>query len=707
MAVGEGVAKGAADELLTFEALRERNGLQIVDRIERRLCEIQTPRSVHPRDYPIDSFQFPVSRAVTIETDHLFVPNQLGVMVRNSLGFLVAEITKNEKQTFPKDTYSLDPGASIKTYIRFDAAFDIAVSAEGIEISLDSVTDVHVGIRSHHKQPAAEMTTTGSVDELLEVISHFGSALKTTSCERSYPTLRGHPPTIKVGESLDIPSIVSPPETGVSIEIPETYRHAYASATLAYYLGADLRPGDTPTLRTDDGFEYPLSGKSRSFEEEVERVLKQSFFLDCITRTEGFFQVNLHERNEIEDHVDLDFVNLYDAPLSVQLESYLDIPYDVVEPHLPTWQLTAHVTPGPEYADTLPFLVNDLAVVRTPASSPPTDTADEVVGVEDFIRRRGSDDALNTRASVESARTPELIRVDETDSLEQAWVGEGAPLGASKAMIEAFQNRLKRSPSDDDIDITVVCNAVEMGEERDLVDHVYGSREELPFDVTIHRELTTDELENVLTEDIDFLHYIGHIDAGGFECVDGRLDAADIDHSEVDVFFLNACTSYEQGKSLIEAGSIAGVVTLQDVINSGAERVGMMLARLLNWGYQLRPALQLARKQSIMGGHYLVIGDGSIEVAQPRLGIKGVTDISKGRGKWQLKWHSYPTSDKEMGSIVMPTLKNCDEFNLISGTTDTYEVNRSELIDYLEVEEMPINYQGDLMWSSDFIDNIV
>ena len=35
-------------------------------------------------------------------------------------------------------------------------------------------------------------------------LSTLSSALKTTSVERSYPTLRGHPPALELGDALDV-----------------------------------------------------------------------------------------------------------------------------------------------------------------------------------------------------------------------------------------------------------------------------------------------------------------------------------------------------------------------------------------------------------------------------------------------------------------------------------------------------------------------
>lgn len=705
MAAGEQIAEGAPEELLTFAPLEDGNGLEIVDHIERRHVTIETSRSVTPSESSTDLFEFPVRRAISIDIDGLFLPQQLAMIVRNSLGFMVAEVSKGDLRSFPSGVYTLDPGAHIKIYIKFDSGFEVSVSSEGIRIDLDSMSTVHIGMRSHHKQPAATITTTGSVPDLMQAISYFSSALKTTSCERSYPTLRGHPPVLEIGEELSIPPVLTRPETGIRIEIPENYRSVFVTSPLAYYLGARVTSGEEAKLVTEVGFEYPLSPPGQGLVESVERVLKQVFFLDCVTRTEGFFQVNLHERNVIEDVVDLDFAELYEQPIVEQIETYLQLPYDLVEPHLPTWKLTSHVMPSLGNVEVLPFLVNDLALIKIPDSTTPRPSPAQSLTVDEFTRSSGGRLA-EPRASVSPAPTPSTVRIQDDESMEQIWLGEGAPLGASKAMLEAFHNRLQREPSDSDIDITVVCNASEMGQERDIVDEVYGSREELPFDVAVHRELTADEMTEVLIEETDFLHYIGHIDAGGFECVDGRLDVSTIDYTGVDTFFLNACSSYEQGMELIKAGSIAGVVTLQDVINSGAERVGRTLARLLNWGFPLRPAMNIARNESIMGGHYLVIGDGSVDIAQTQTGYQGLCELGSTNHGWRLKFRTYPTRDKGPGSIIVPSLDRCDEYFLISGTTREFYLEEDELIEFLLTEEMPIIFEDELLWCSDLLEDL-
>lgn len=692
MAVGQGVSLEAPDELLSFEPSASGDGLEVADHIERRHVTIETTTPVTPTDVDTDRFEFPVGRGVAIDTDGLRFPSVMGVYVRNSMGFMVADLTSGEEQAFPHDRYSIEVPAPIKLYLVVEGSPRIEVSDDGIAVDLGTRSTVHVGARSHHKLPAASITVGDGPRDLMAAVSTFSSALKTTSCERSYPTLRGHPPTIRFGDELAIPDVLQTPDTGVTIQVPPDYRSVFLVSTLAYYLGADVVPGDDPRIVTDRGFAHELDAGGAGFETGVEQALKQVFFLDCLVRTEGFYQVDLHERNVLEGALDLDIPSLYDAPLPEQLETYLDVPYATVEPYLPAWRLTAHVDPSRENAEALPFVVNDLAVLRTPSTVGVDDRGDSSLTVDDFLR------SSTARTVVESAPTPDLVRVEESDAMEQTWIGEGVPIGASKGMIQAFRNRLNRQPADGDIDITVVCNAPEMDQERNLVDEVYGTREELPFDVDVRRELTRSELREILGSETEFLHYIGHIDAAGFECTDGRLDAATLDHVAVDVFFLNACTSYQQGMQLIENGSTAGIVTLQDVINSGAERIGYTLARLLNSGFPLRAALNLAKTRSIMGGHYLVIGDGGVDVVQAEHGTPILFDVDRTRSTNRVDIEAFPTQKRGMGTIFYPAVEGVDEHFLAAGRTCSVDLDDGALLEYHQMGDAPMLLDGELCW---------
>ncbi|WP_227354156.1 CHAT domain-containing protein [Haladaptatus salinisoli] len=678
---------------ISFVSRGNEPGIEIRDSVERRTCTLHTSDAVHPTSADTELFHFPVDDAVTISTDGLRLPTPAAVYVRDECGEMLASVEGIGYEELSEGTYNLELCTPIKLYVRVEGSLRVSGAFDSVAFDFDGETTVRVGARSSHRRPAETVTTTADPVDVMAAISTFGSALKTTSPERSFPTLRGHPPTIELGDRLEIPDELSPPDAGIRIEIPPRYESIFPVAPLAYYLGAELAPGRNPRIVTDD-FEHPLR-TARGFENEVERVLKQTFLLDCVTRTEGFYRIDLHERQRVEPLADLDFAALYDAPVAERLEAYLSVPYAVVEEFVPDWQLTTHVEPTSESVEMLPFLVDDLAVVRTPRATEVSSSVLQTPAVDEFVR--GGD---STRSAVEApASVNSLVEPEATDSLEQMWVGEDAPVGASKATAAAFRNRLERTATSGDIDITVVCNDRQMDEERTLADEVYGSREELPFDVTVRNDLSTAELRAVLESETQFLHYIGHIDEGGFECVDGMLDARELDSVGIEAFFLNACQSYEQGMALIEAGAVGGVVTLNDVINSGAVRVGRTMIRLLNRGFPLWAALDIARDRSIIGGQYIVVGDGCVNIVQTESIVALLYDIETKEDVFELTPITYHSNDGGIGGFVTPQFSGQSTSYLASGSLPTVTLTDGELEEYLLLENVPVHFDGRFTWS--------
>lgn len=683
------------------------DGFVVHDTIEQRQCIFETSSPVDPVPEPADSFVFPVDDAVTVAIEELTLAAGVSTTVRDEEGTMLAEVGQFETVEFPRGTYYVELSASIKLYLRLSGPLTIEAGFGSVRVRTEDGV-VHVGARSHHEHPQATITTTEDPHDLMRAITAFGSALKTTSPERSFPTLRGHPPELRLGDELSIPEGLTVPETDIRIEVPPTLRTIYPVATLTYYLGAELVPGPEPKIVTDEGFEYEFDAGA-GFERQVEEVLKQTFLLDCITRTEGFYRIDLKERRAVERAVDLDYARLYDLPPAERLEAYLEVPFDVLEPHVPEWKLTTHVAPTAENAELLPFLVNDLAIVRLPHGHEVSASKAQLAAINEFTRdftrsAAGAQAAERTRSAADaraSASTPTLIEPESTDSLEQAWAGEHTPVGASQLSIEAFRNKLARGEPDGDIDITVVCNDPAMDEEQLLASEVYGSRDVLPFDVQVYHDLSTAALRAVIETDGDFLHYIGHIDDDGFECTDGRLDVHDLDTVGVDAFFLNACTSYEQGMALIERGAIGGVVTLADVLNSGAIEIGRTMVRLLNQGFPLRAALNIAEDSSVVGGHYIVVGDGNVDIAQ----AEGVTPMFvRARPVGDLVdvyVHAYPASQWGMGSLTSIHLAQADDFFLTSGEIDAIRMTTGEFLEFLSLDEGPVYLDDTLYWSSE------
>jgi hypothetical protein len=694
------VTRDRSDVLPSFGTLEDPPGVRVSDPIEGRYFDVHTEGSVSLERSAGDVFTAPIDRSVAVRTTELTVPQVCKGFVRHDEDGVVAEMEHFTSHDLPEGPYTIELTAPIKVHVRVTSAMTVETGLSEMRYEFPAETEVFVGARSYHKQPAATITTTADPVDLMRAVSTFGSALKTTDCERSYPTLRGHPPALEYGDELSIPPGLERPDTGVRIEVPCDLPSVFVVAPLAYYLGAEVVPGRTPRLVTESGFEYVLDGPV-GFETTVERVLQQAFFFDCITRTEGNYPVNLHERERIEPLVDFEFGELHGRPLAEQLEAYLSVPFEVVEEHVPEWKLTCHVAPEPENAEALPYLVDDLAFVRSPRGRKVSREEAQSAALDDFMRgalTRGATATRSTSNAVPST-LPSLVEPEETNSLEQAWIGEGAPLGASKATIEAFRNGLGRETGDGDIDITVVCNDPEMLDEHDVASDIYGSRDELPFDVTLYTELDAQRLQFVLESETDYLHYIGHIDDEGIQCADGKLDVAELDSVGVDTFFLNACRSYDQGLKLIERGAVGGVVTLDDVLDSGALRVGETLARLLNRGFPLRSALDIARDRSIVGGHYLVLGDGNADIAHAPSLTPHLCDIETREDGYELSIVTYPASYSGMGTIFQPYIGDSPPWYVTSGTIDTFHLDRDDLEEFLAYEPVPVRIDGSFTWS--------
>jgi hypothetical protein len=332
-------------------------------------------------------------------------------------------------------------------------------------------------------------------------------------------------------------------------------------------------------------------------------------------------------------------------------------------------------------------------VVKTADATPataPSAVGETAEAVEDFYRSSRS-------TASRPGSGPDLVDPAGVDSLEQAWVGEKAPLGASKATIEAFRNKLDRGKVGSEIEIVVVCNDPKMADEHDAVGEAYGTDGDLPFEVDLRQGLTVRQLRAVLTSDVDFLHYVGHIDERGFECADGRLDAEDLAPVGVDAFLLNACSSYDQGMALIEGGGIGGVVTIADVIDSEAVEFGRTMARLLNQGFPLRAALDVAGDRSLIGSQYLVVGDGNCSIAQPDGNVASVLEIESREPGYLVRSVTYPTETVGLGSIT--TFVEDDEHYLHSGEIANREMDRDAVRSVLEDDGSPVILDGEFCWT--------
>jgi hypothetical protein len=701
-------------------------GVRVLDDIQGVTTTVHTDDPVSLSPCSTDEFCFPVDTAFDLGVDRLSVRQQVTVVVRGHDAEVAAIGSNKETAAVTPDDDARRPltaevaAQQVKLYVGARDSLRTWVEDGTRVVATDGGGTLRVGIRSRHEYPEATVTTDPSPRSLMRAVSCLGSALKTDSPERSWPTLRGFPPFVDVVDERDGPHFDDPANlertTGASdvhVEVYPTYEAIFGVASLAYYLAApvvplprDARQRVASPGRLVVGDETYSLGTGSAHHERVTQVLQQVFTLDCITRTEGLYPIELHSRNEADARgLDLDYAALYDDPLVERLQSYLAVPWSSVADLVPRWKLTADVAPDPGHAEFLPFLVHELAEIRRPTRSDEDATPEPDESVDDFFRGPATGTLRGTvregQSSDPAAGTVDdvpLVTTRPSESIQQLWIADGVPTGAAKPSLAAAERRLDARPSGD-VRVAVVVNDDEMREEAAVRD-LYGLRDLVSFDVEIHDQLTTDELEAQLAVDRDFVHYIGHVDERGLQCADGWLDARTLDSVGTRAFVLNACQSYEQGMALVEKGAIGGVVTLQVVPNGPAAQVGRTLANLLNAGFALGDALDIVGDETITGQQYIAVGDPLVSVAGGKAINPLMAEIRKQDSeRYSISVHNYPSAVSSLGSITTPHIGDNTCQYLSSGFLDEFTADADELSEFLTLERFPVDVDGRIHWS--------
>ncbi|WP_264781694.1 hypothetical protein [Haladaptatus sp. T7] len=515
---------------------------------------------------------------------------------------------------------------------------------------------------------------------------------------------------MELGDEFHVPESIDPPDTGVRLELPLVHEKVYPAASLAYYLGADVVPtSGVPKLVAGD-FEYSLESDG-TYEETLHRLLRQTAFLDCLVRTEGIVKDELYERNRLESRLDWDFAEVYDSSLPEQLETYLSVPFETISEYVPTWTLTTDVTPLEKHAAVLPFLAYDLSQIRSAPLRSSKQSISQPQMFDDFYRtgftrdeKREFESADLLRGASERTDAGKIVRPDPVETTEHAWVGNGFPLGANKLTVETLKRGFDYSaPNKSGISIHVVCNDAEMSDE--IVDELYGFRELVDYDITIDYNRTVAELREILETPVDLFHYIGHVDDDGFLCVDGSLNAQALGNVAIKSFFLNACSSYEQGMALIQGGSIGGVVTLSDVANTTATRVGRAFASLLNRGFSLRTALTIARRETVSGYRYITLGNGEQTLVQNEGGIPiHISIASTPNNTYSVEVETYSSTQCGIGSSYTINILGGSARRLVCNDFQSSDVPLKNLNKFLDIETRPVIIDGELKFDIDLSD---
>lgn len=571
----------------------------------------------------------------------------------------------------------------VKLYVDVDGFVEVATDRTRTTLDFGERRPVRVGARVKHDRPSLTVTTTSSVQDVFAAVSTFGRLGLPEGPERSFQSYRPHPPVVEFGDAMDVPEALSTGGSRLHLSLPGTYFHAAVGAPLAYYLGATVSPGHPPGLHLDD--EQLLTWEDETnLERACARLLQRVFFLDCLARTGGGYDVTVQARDELSDELEIAWNELAALPLGERVRRYLSLPNGPVDAARPPWTARAYVVPNRTTIETLPYLAYDLLPVSRARS-----TGETELPVPGAARR--------PTAGSQGPSSPPLDRLVVDDTLT---LGADRPIGTDGVLHAALRNRSRRNDRNDAVSVTVVCNDARMLPEQETVESIYGAFAAPSVEVRRHLDLDVDELAAVLRRPTDYLHYIGHILPGGFKCSDGTLTTESLETVGAEVFFLNACRSRAQGAAMIERGAVGGIATRRPVGNHGATAAGQTLAELLIRGYPLGIALGLAQDRHAVCRDYAVVGDPRVEIADTESGLPYLCHVRPAEDGYVVDLRTVLTTSVRKGSLGAFHLKD-DQTYYLNPTACRYHVDRAALARFLDAERVPVRWQGAWAWSDE------
>lgn len=591
----------------------------------------------------------------------------------------------------PPAEYVVRVDGNILTYVRFDGPARLEKPGyERAIISFPEPTTVTLGFRSRVQSPPETITVPRTPAGVATALSYLPAGHRTATPDRSFPTMRGHPPLVEFGDETNIPDVVAERREAVDVEVtlPPRLDYLFPVSSLTHYLGATVRtePKATPTLQTPDRTrELPSLPE---FSTECASLLRRVFMLDCLVRNAGPYGTDLSEMRHLET-LGLDADALYDQPIATRLDTYLGVAFDEVADELPEWHLSLYVEPTLDNVETLPYLSHILPNIFRPSSEPLSGSERLSRSLDDFYRQR------------ESSVSVDLVKPDLGPGRVHGWLAPDTPIDVFKSVPSAYTNRFDyRQRASDPISVVAVLNDNDMTEEHAEAARIYRQRAtELDLDITVREHLSTDELAQVFETPNDLVHYIGHCEESGLRCRDGNLSMTSLGESRAQTFFLNACGSFHEGVELVRQGSVAGAVTFNKVLDSHAARVGTTFARLLMNGFCIERALRLARRRIMMGKDYTVVGDGTHVLTQSENYVPGEVELTRGSdGEFELTYEVF--SPSAHGGYYQPYLPGNEQSHLIGHATE-HRLDRDELERFLDIADTPVVYDGDIHWSKE------
>jgi hypothetical protein len=334
-------------------------------------------------------------------------------------------------------------------------------------------------------------------------------------------------------------------------------------------------------------------------------------------------------------------------------------------------------------------LLDELALIRSPPN----------------VARAADDGSAGT--AVGGPATPgSAVVPGDAGTLGQSWVGDGYAVRAANPTVGSFRRGFEWPDGDGPLDVHVVRNdaRLEVGDET-----AYDVHQTAETTVRESHSLTTSELRAALSEDTDFLHFVGHVTEAGMVCPDGALDTRTLAGTGVSAFFLNGCRSYEQGRALLTTGGVGGIVTVgrngPHIRGDCAdESVGRSVAMLLDAGYPLYAVLDVLDLVGARRDRYAILGSGTLAFRRnasgaPILNAFDTGEFDAGVDPIPMTTRYYPYGENGMGAFIDLTYA-AEDAVLASGNVRRERMPRSELDRHLDASPAPVVLDGDLRYTS-------
>ncbi|MEZ3144639.1 hypothetical protein [Halobaculum sp. MBLA0143] len=626
------------------------------------------------------------------------------------------------RRELPPDDYLLRVEASVRLFLRVQGAPTLRrENAEGLWVSFPEPTRVGIAVDSHVDPPGETVVVPETPGGVATALSTLHGAVETTTPDRTWPTKRNRPPSIRFGAETHVPETVDDgrESTEVVYHAPPSLDALVPAASLIHYLGASVKvaEGVEPALELPERW-VSLSDHAAdgAVDTAASALLRRCFYLDCVARGAGPHGGPLSVADTF-DTLGLDPVELYETPLAARVRRYLDVDFDAVTDRFPEWHLSVAVEPTYEHAAVLPHLVSELPFLPEPDAR---DLAKKewmalslTGGSDGGLRgeRTGPNESPTPGAGGREVSNVDLVDPNEGPGRTHGWLAEGVPVGAYKALPAAYANRDQYLDEPDDaLSVTAVVNDTEMmsrllrpdgpglHDERQASVAHYARREEaLNVDVTVEENLSAPELAQVFGSRNDLVHFLGHHDEEGLDCAGGYLHPDSVDKSRTETFFLNACGSYPFGQALVRKGSVVGGVTFESVLDDDAFEVGSTFAGLMTLGYTVSRALAIASQKSIAPKDYAVVGDGTHRVMQSDALVPPEMQVFETEGgEYEIVRKAVDTG--MLGGEQQTSFDTGDESLRLVGQTKVFSVDTGGLLEMLRTQNSPARFDGELLW---------